>query len=148
MINKEDKIRQADANNKWEKRKYSSLISEIFPNVLEISLNLLLDYPNAFDIHKKQLTSKFNPSDKAYFEISCINKDCLYSDLNLDNEIRDTINKNLDFYKGHKICHGWNTFKCYERRQGTCMTSLDFEIKIKYKNAPLGGIANSSALNQ
>jgi len=134
-MNKEDKIRQIEANNRWEKRKYSSLIYEIYPNVKEISFDLHLDYPNAFNVHKQHFTPKFSPTDKAYFEISCINKDCLFSDLDLENEVRDTINKNLDFYKGHKICHGWNTYGCYERKQGTCMTSLDFEIKIKYKNA-------------
>ncbi|MDD2303265.1 MAG: hypothetical protein PHP53_01115 [Prolixibacteraceae bacterium] len=134
-MNKEDKIRQTEANTKWEKRKYSSLILENYPNVLEISLDLQLDYPNAFSIHKNHFTPKFNPTDKAYFEISCINKDCLFSDLDLDNEIRNTINQKLDFFKGHKICNGYNTFSCYERKQGTCMTRLDYEIKIKYKNA-------------
>ena len=134
-MNKEDKTRQTEANNKWEKIKYSSLISDCYPDVMEILLDLKLDYPNAFSIQKDHRTHKYNPTDKAYFEIACINRDCIFSDLQLDNEIRNAIRQKLEFCEGHKICNGYNTFGCYERRQGTCMTSLDYEIRIKYKNA-------------
>lgn len=134
-MNKEDKIRQIEANNKSEKRKYSLLISESYPDVLEVSLDLKLDYPNAFNIHKDHLTPKYNPTEKAFFEIDCINRDCISSDLQLDHEVRNAIRQKLEFYEGHKMCNGYNTFSCYERRQGTCMTRLDYEIRIKYKNA-------------
>lgn len=134
-MKKEDELRQIEANKKWEKQKNSSLISEIYPNVLEIYLDLRLDYSNAFSAHKEHLTQNFIPSDKAYFEINCINRDCLFSDLDLDNEVRNTIDSKLESDKGTKICHGYNTYSCYRRRQGSCLTRLDFEIKIKYKNA-------------
>lgn len=133
-MNKEDRIRQREANNKWEKRKSSYFISEIYPEVIEISLDLKFDYPNAFSDHKPLRTTKHLPLDKAYFEIDCINSDCLHSDLRLDNEIRSTIKQKLDFCEGYKICNGYNTFSCYEQNHGTCLTRLDYKIKIKYKN--------------
>lgn len=135
MNNKEDKIRQADFTNKWEQRKNSSLICESYPNVEKIEIYILLEYPNAFSEHKKTDSKTFLPNDKAYFEISCINKDCIFSDLKLDSEINTAISKKLEFLNDRKICNGYNTFSCYERKSGTCMTSLEFEIKIKYKNA-------------
>jgi hypothetical protein len=134
-MNKENNIRQVDANNRWEKRKATSLISEVFPDVLEISFNLNLDYPNAFAIHQKHFSNVFSPIDKAYFEISCINKDCLFSDLSLKDEVYHAVGKKLLFLEGTKTCQGYNTFDCYEEKSSTCMTKLDFEINIKYKNA-------------
>ena len=133
-MKKEDKIRQTEANIKWEKRKNSTLISKEYPNVLEISMDLNLDHPNAFSIHKDHITLKYNPNDKAYFEINCINRECFQSDLELDTEVRNAISQALEFCEGHKTCNGYNTFSCYEHRQGTCMTGLDYEIRIKYKN--------------
>ncbi len=134
MINKENKIRQIDFENKLEKRRNSPLISESYPNVETIEINMLLDYPNAFSEHKKRDSKTFLPTDKAYFEISCINKDCVFSDLKLDSEIHNTIFKKLESFKNKKNCNGYNTFSCYERKLGTCMTSLEFEVKIKYKS--------------
>lgn len=133
-MKKEDKIRQIDANNKFEKIKYSPLISEKYPNVLEISLDLKFNYPNAFSLHKDHITPKFNPDDKAYFEINCINRECFRSDLELDSEVRNAISQKIEFCEGHKSCKGYNTFSCYEQEQGMCMTELNYEIRIKYKN--------------
>ena len=135
MNSKEQKIRYIELNNKLEQRKYSSLISERYPNVEEIKIEMLLDYPNVFSEHKREDSKIFKPHDKAYFEIDCINKDCVFSDLSLDSEVFTAINQQLESFKDRKICHGYNTFSCYERKSGTCMTNLDYEIKITYKNA-------------
>jgi len=134
-MNKESKIRHELANNKWEEMKNSQLISERYPNVLEISIDLKLDYPNAFSDIKKHSTPKYIPTDKAYFEIECPNRECIYSDLSLSYEIRHTVQQKLDLYEGYKICNGYNSFGCSERKCGGCNTRLDYEIRIKYKTA-------------
>lgn len=131
-MKKEDEIRVKEANNNEENRRRRPLISEEFPKVLEISLELKLNYPNAFNLREGHFTSKYSPSDKAYFRVSCINRDCLFSDLELDKEVRDAVRRGLNFMKGIKICNGYNTFGCYEQRQGLCMSKLDYQIEIKY----------------
>lgn len=131
-MTKEQKIRKEDSANKWEKYTLSKLISEKYPNVIEITLNLKLDYPNAFSVHKKDYTRILKPTERACFEIDCINRDCLFSDLTLDSEVHKAISQKLEFYKGYRICNGYDTFSSYEHRNGTCLTRLDYEIRIKY----------------
>lgn len=133
-MNKEQKIRKEDTANKWEKYTRSKLISEKYPNVIEIILDLNLDYQNPFSVHKKDYTRILKPTDRAYFEIGCINSKCLFSDLTLDSEVNHAISKKLEFYDGYRICNGYDTFSNYEHRNGTCLTRLNYEIRIKYNN--------------
>ncbi len=133
-MNKEQKIRKEDSANKWEKYTLSKLISEKYPNIIEITLDLKLDYQNAFSVYKKDYTRILKPTERACFEIGCINRECLLSDLTLDSEVHKAISQKLEFYEGHKVCNGYETFSSYEHKNGTCLTRLDYEIRIKYNN--------------
>ena len=132
-MNKEQQIRKQATSDKWEKYVYSQQISQKYPEVSEIIINLNLNYPNAFAIHKKEYTSSFTPTDKACFDIGCINRECLYSDLCIDNEVHNAIYKKQEVYEGSQVCNGYNTFSAYEHKNGTCLTELKYMIRIKYK---------------
>ncbi|WP_339875093.1 hypothetical protein [uncultured Algoriphagus sp.] len=131
-MGKEEKLRQQDSTQKWESFKNSLTISEEFPNVTKIVLKTSLDYPNAFSEAKETSQKEYFSDSKFHFEIECINRDCLYSSLNLNNDLRNAIRSRLKNVHGKVICKGYNTYGCFERKSGRCDTILEFEATIFY----------------
>lgn len=130
-MNQEAKLRAKIANDFWYSYQNSPSIESSFPQVQEIILNLNFNYDESY---KKNLKKIIKPSDKAFFQIECINKDCVYGGFNLSSEIREIISKNQTEYKGHQTCNGYQDYERYKAKNYHCLCRLDYEIEIKYQD--------------
>ncbi|GMT46062.1 MAG: hypothetical protein IEMM0006_1894 [bacterium] len=79
-MDKESKLRAKIANDYWYTYQNSPQISSIYPQIKEINLKLNFNYDESL---KKESLKVFKPSDKIFFKIECINKDCIYGGFNL-----------------------------------------------------------------
>lgn len=105
------------------------MIKLSFPQVQEIILNLNFNYDDSYNGNLKKI---LNPTDKAFFRIVCINRDCIYGGFNLSSEIYGMISKKRTKYNGHQVCNGYQDYERYIARNNHCLCRLDYEIEIKY----------------
>ncbi|SHN30970.1 hypothetical protein SAMN04488057_118103 [Cyclobacterium lianum] len=130
-MNQEAKLRAKMANDFWHSYQNSPSIKSSFPQVQEIILNLNFNYDESY---RKKLKKTLNPNDKAFFQIECINKDCVYGGFNLSSEVRGMISKKVTEYNGHQTCNGYQDFERYKAKDYHCLCKLNYEIEIKYQD--------------
>jgi hypothetical protein len=128
----EYKFRQKLFVDKLRLEQYQSTIEIHYPALAEIILNLKFTY-NGVVQSKEEITLKYTPKDKAFFKIECINADCVYSDLELKDEIQKMIGKKETHSVGTKTCNGYQDYRRYLSRGNHCLTDMEYEIKLKYK---------------
>ena len=129
-MDKESKLRAKIANDYWYTYQNSPQISSIYPQIKEINLKLNFNYDESL---KKESLKVFKPSDKIFFKIECINKDCIYGGFNLSNEINSLIASKETKMKGHQTCNGYQDYERYKARNYHCLCRLDYNIDIKYR---------------
>ena len=128
----EYKFRQKLFVDRLRLEQYQSTIDIHFPTIDEILINLKFTY-NGVVQAKKERTLKFTPKDKAFFKIECINADCVYSDLELKDEIQKMIWNKETLSVGTKTCNGYQDYRRYLSKGNHCLTDMEYEIKLKYK---------------
>lgn len=128
----EYKYRQQQRINEWNLRQSHSYIKERYPNIENISLKLDFTYLGIDKIEKSR-TLEFTPNDRVYFKIDCINPECVDTDLDLSSEIQTMIYKKESILKGRKTCNGYQDFERFKAKNYHCLTTMNFEIEIKYK---------------
>lgn len=130
-MDKETKLREKIANDFWYSYQNSPVIKSSFPQVQEINIDLNFNYDESY---KKNLKKTLNPTDKAFFQIECINKDCVYGGFNLTSDIYGMISKKQTKHNGHQICNGYQDYERYKAKNYHCLCRLDYEIEIKYQD--------------
>lgn len=133
----ESEYRREFLKYKFDKKLYCETISIKYPDIVLITLNVKLHYPNALTLAKKEFQLRFYPADKAYFGIECLNPQCCDSDLDLADIIGNMINKNSEFAIGYKVCKGYDTYPNYKQKRGHCLTELEYAIIIQYHVMPV-----------
>ncbi|NOQ25770.1 MAG: hypothetical protein GQ564_10455 [Bacteroidales bacterium] len=129
----EQKIRQKEFENRLNDEQCKPFIKDVFPFIDKITIRLKFQYTGAMEIENGQQIIKTR-EDKFYFRIPCINPECIYSDLNLINEINSLINFRETNMNGKKLCNGWQDYVRYKAKNYHCQTHMDYEIEIKYHN--------------
>lgn len=128
-MDKESQLRLKIANNFWYDYQNSPKLYSIYPEVQEIDIKLRFNYDESFE---KELVKKFKPSDNAFFQIECINKDCIYGGFNLSNEITNMIRVKETNLTGHQTCNGYQDYERYMSKNYLCLCRLDYIVEIRY----------------
>ncbi|WP_370090033.1 hypothetical protein [Ekhidna sp.] len=126
---KEQEIRQKESEINWNRKINSPLLKERFPQVESICISLTREYSGAYAYSDIQEFT-FTKSDKSYFKIDCLNPECIYSDLDFEEEIINAVNQRTQKTEGRKICHGWQDFE--RLNQYKCQSRVDFELVIHF----------------
>jgi hypothetical protein len=127
----EDKYRQIIFSNKWNLEQSRQSIGETYPNVDLIKIKFEFTYFGVI-LKKKMMEKIFYRHDKEFFQVDCINLNCINSDLNLSNEINNMIKIRETTLLGEKTCHGYQNFQRYKTNGNSCLTKMKFQIDIKY----------------
>lgn len=111
---------------KEEQRKSAGLLSEKFPTVSSIVINLSSTHKAAHPILMKR-TVYFYPDTYAYFHIDCMTKNCENGGYDLTNVVGNLIKKKGGTGEGEMICGG----KVPDLSDGH--SGISYKIRIKYK---------------
>ena len=99
--------------------------------VKQIALNLAFEYHGAVT-YRKHKELHFQPSDKAFFKIDCINPEGIHCDLDLGQEIMSMVHKKKTELTGAKDCQGWQDYERIGRHR--CLCKMNYLIKIEYQS--------------
>jgi hypothetical protein len=110
--------KQKDMNK--EGQLVTSTISDIFPKVLDITILIMHDQITR--------TIHFWPSRDAYFNIACMQKNCVNGGFDLTSVITKMIKKQIKSHSGTQICKGKIDAKASEHAR------ITYQITIHYKN--------------
>lgn len=83
----------------------SGLISDLFPAVSDITVSMTY-YQNAVNSVLMSRTVNFWPSHHAFFNMDCMNKECLDGGFDLTSVIVDMIKRHKKSCKGKLRCNG------------------------------------------
>ena len=128
----EYKFRQKLFTDRFRLELNQSTIDLIFPTVEKINIKLNFTY-NGVTQWKKERSLTYIPKDKAFFKIECINTECVYTDLELTEEIQKMIRSKETISTGTKTCSGYQDYRRYLSRANHCLTEMEYEIVIEYK---------------
>ncbi len=127
----ENTYRKNLANNKWNLMRSRSTIGNIYPSVEKIKIKLEFNYTGANTIIRS-IEMPYYQNDKDFFQIDCINEDCVNSDLDLSYEIKSMIDDQKTILEGHKLCNGFQDWERFKARNYKCLAKMNFIIEIKY----------------
>ena len=128
-MDKESKLRANIQNDFWYSFQNSPQINSIHPQIEGITLKLNFNYDESL---KEEFIKLYKPSDKVFFRIECINKDCIYGGFNLSTEINHLISSKKTKFKGHQTCNGYQDYERYLAKNYHCLCRLNYIIEIKY----------------
>jgi hypothetical protein len=117
MVQRGNYLKQKELNK--EQKLATPTISDRFPKVLDITILIMHD--------QIIRTLHFWPSRHAYFNIACMNKNCVDGGYNLASVINKMIKKQIESHRGTQICKGTIDAKTSEH------ASINYKITIKYK---------------
>jgi hypothetical protein len=104
MTNKEKNVAKME---KRQQRLDSGLISEHFPEVSSIVINVTNSYGRIKPITVLR-SLNFWPNSYAYFKIECLSKGCLNGGFDLNQVISTMIRSQKDLEEGELVCDGNN----------------------------------------
>src|SRR4030042_2809562 len=113
---------------KMEKRQQrldSGLISEHFPEVSSIVINVINSY-GRIKSNTVLRTLNFWPNSYAYFNIECLSKGCSDGGFDLDQVITMMVRSHKDSGEGELICDGNNLSSDH--------SNILYKINIRYNN--------------
>jgi len=90
---------------KMQQRLESGLVSEHFPGVSSIIINVKNSYEGINPITILR-TFNFWPSSHAYFDIECLSKDCVDGGFDLHQVVTMMIRTHNEFGEGELVCDG------------------------------------------
>jgi hypothetical protein len=99
--------KNAARREKTQQRLESGLISEHFPKVSSIVIDVTNSYGERNPITVLR-TLNFWPNSYAYFNIECLSKGCLDGGYDLDQVITKMVRSHKDSGEGELICDGNN----------------------------------------
>jgi len=99
--------KNAARREKSQQKLESGLISELFPKVSSIVIDVKNSYGKINPITVLR-TLNFWPNSYAYFNIECLSKGCLDGGYDLDQVITKMVRSHKDSGKGELICDGNN----------------------------------------
>jgi hypothetical protein len=117
MVQRKISLKQKDLNK--EKKLGTGSISDLFPKVLDITFVIMHD--------QMTRTLYFWPSRHAYFNIACMQKDCIDGGFDLTSIITKMIKKQIESQSGTQLCKGKIHTKTAERPR------IAYKITIRYK---------------
>lgn len=129
----ESEFRKQAFTNNWNLKNSKQLISSRYQSISQIIIKLDFTFNGAV-AHSKHIERTFKPSDHDYFKIDCINPECINSDLDLSEEIRDMVYKGSSLLQGRKVCNGYQDYERFRSKGSHCLAEMEFEILIEYKN--------------
>ena len=105
-------------------------ISELFPNVLKITIAYKRTYISAIEKYADEntLEANYQPSFASEFNIACLNIDCTNRDFDLYSEVSTMIANNREKKEGTMLCNGNEA----RDHNNSCPCRLDYEITITY----------------
>jgi hypothetical protein len=99
--------KNAARREKSQQKLESGLISELFPKVSSIVIDVKNSYGKINPITVLR-TLNFWPNSYAYFNIECLSKGCLDGGYDLDQVITKMVRSHKDSGEGELICDGNN----------------------------------------
>lgn len=111
---------------------YSSLqnISELYPSVSSIIIKYNQIYRSAFGTDKKESILNFGSSERNFFLIKCLNRECTSIGFDLGNIISNMVQSKEVEKDGDMDCKGSES---PDHLYQSCGSSLHYSIKIVYK---------------
>jgi len=111
---------------KMQQRVESGLISEHFPKVSNIIINLTNSYKG---INPNTILRTFNfwPNSYAYFNIDCLSEGCHDGGFDLNQVINMMIRGHKDSEEGELVCDGYNLSPDH--------SNIQYKVTIWYSNS-------------
>lgn len=107
----------------------SRSLKDVFPNIDEINIKLQFSY----DDYNQNSDLVIKENDKAFFQIKCINRDCIHGGFNLTSIIHESLKNKLLTKIGSATCNGWQDFERYRAQNYHCLCTLNYSANFKYK---------------
>ncbi len=122
MNNTRHSRKNATRTERQRQRIDAGLISEQFPEVAQIVINMMYNQKGI----KKSLsrTVNFFPSSYAFFRVDCLSKDCLDGGFDLSPLITTMIGKRREAAKGELGCEG--------NSPSADHSAIVYEVSIRY----------------
>jgi hypothetical protein len=106
-------------------RTESGLVSEHFPGVSHLLVRMI--YRNKATPLLMIRTVNFASSDNAYFNMACMDRDCMNGGFDLTQEIDDLVKTHKDSAQGRMHCNG------LDKVPASCSAMIDYVISISYR---------------
>lgn len=110
----------------FEQKKHAGLVSEHFPTVTNIVINMKYYWELSNRLFLKRTVS-FYPSSCAYFFINCLTKNCDGKCFKFKPVINTLIKNHKDFGGGNMFC------RCKNNSIASDYVSIAYKINIKYR---------------
>jgi len=118
--------------NNWNLKVSRPLISSVYPSISKIIVNLNFSYNGAIK-HTNSYERIYYPHDNDYFKIECINPECLDTDLDISNDIKNMVAKKSNIYEGQMLCNGFQDYERSKTNHNKCLAEMKYKIEIEYK---------------